>query len=251
MLWAQLRRKVSLEHERSEDVLTSNVFGTLRYLELHVGLIPALSGSSGEHAGAMREVLRNADSAGYCFWKWLPGPGSCGCEPDVLLELRRAGKIIGLILIEAKYRAGKSSVADPAAVPGSSPRDQLAREWVCVEHHAQRNNVPAFLVFLTADNSVPTRALDEATVDLERCGCAPGNFLWLSWTQLASSLVSDHPMISDLRALLERGYGFRTFDGFSKTWPRLMWSLSAAPSRARHANLQSWNMHALTWRLEQ
>jgi hypothetical protein len=96
-------------------------------------LLPLLERAKDQNGGRLPPQLLNAGIADYCFWPWLEEEACDGCEPDVLIRLDgTAGK--GLVLIEAKYRSGKSSVQDE----GERPNDQLAREWVNAQTLAQR-----------------------------------------------------------------------------------------------------------------
>ena len=63
MLWAQLSGKVPADHERFEDVLTSNVFGTIRYVPLRTGLVPILARVAGDDSSELRLLLENIDGS--------------------------------------------------------------------------------------------------------------------------------------------------------------------------------------------
>ena len=56
---------------------------------------------------------KDAIEAQYQFWPWLQEPDCLGVEPDVLIQIRDSRGTTHLILIEAKYRSGKSSFAEP------------------------------------------------------------------------------------------------------------------------------------------
>ena len=56
MLWAQLSGKAPVDHGRSEDVLTSNVFGALRYVPLRAGVVAILSRAAGDHAAILADT---------------------------------------------------------------------------------------------------------------------------------------------------------------------------------------------------
>ena len=85
MLEALLHGKLSREQENMEDILTSNVFGLLRYLPPSDGLLQFLG------MGRMRDGrqplanLPEDTTAEYEFWPWIKESGN-GCEPDVLLS---------------------------------------------------------------------------------------------------------------------------------------------------------------------
>lgn len=101
-----------------EDVLTSNVFGALRYLEPRWGVGPVLAGCD----------LAPIDSADLEFW-----PYADGCEPDVVIDLGHT-----IVLVEAKLNADFG--------PDQLPREVLfahrradGRPWrvLCVTPHAR------------------------------------------------------------------------------------------------------------------
>lgn len=249
MLWAQLRGKVPIHSERSEDLLTSNVFGTLKYVPFQGGIYPVLSAAVGDCSPGFHPLLQGADEVQFEFWPWLERWAHHGCEPDVLLRLTKMGRNIGFVLVEAKYLSGKSSVADPAATAGSAPRDQLAREWVNVQRLADEQKVPAFLLFVTADAAFPLASFRETQEDLTRCGLGSANLLWLSWTGIARALARDRPILQDLCTLLEGRYGFRAFAGLTASVSRLEWQwVQRIPETPRPA---SWVMEPLTWRFGQ
>jgi len=102
MVVAELCGKISRTganiSDRSEDLLTSDTFGALRYLRPDEGLIPILCAAKrflagkclefGE-VGALRETL---------FWNTLKES-----EPDVILVFEKS-----VVFIEVKYLSSKS-----------------------------------------------------------------------------------------------------------------------------------------------
>lgn len=246
MLSAQLSGKVPIDHEQFEDVLTSNVFGTLRYVPLHTGLIPILSRVTGDDSSELRALLEDIDGIKDEFWPWLEEWPGHGCEPDVMLRLTSMGQLRGIVLVEAKYLSGKSSVADPHAVAGSRPCDQLAREWINVQRLGERERVPVFLLYVTADPALPIAELEETQRDLTRCRLPPAKLLWLSWFEIARVLDRSQPLLSDLRDLLERRYEFRTFDGLRSDFFRLTWRW--APIQSPMEAISDWHLTTLAWR---
>ena len=80
MLMALLRGKLSREQENLEDILTSNVFGLLKYLPPEEGLFPFLS-----HAQTLdgRRPLEGAVPGAkveYQFWPWYAEEDCNACE---------------------------------------------------------------------------------------------------------------------------------------------------------------------------
>src|SRR5688500_11272026 len=113
MTIAELHGKLSSESadDRSEDLLTSDVFGTMRYLAGGEGFLNWFASAkapvqTGWTFGTMAALLEPTRVVGirYAFWPMLPN----GREPDVclLVSLRDADPL--LICIEAKYFSGMS-----------------------------------------------------------------------------------------------------------------------------------------------
>lgn len=133
MLEAILRGKLSREQANMEDILTSNVFGLLKYLPPQEGLFPFLAQATtppprGNPLAFLSTTpgIRQEDVT-YQFWPlWSTHKEWRKCEPDVVLRITTPeGKVA--VLVEAKYRSGKSSEADERE--DTPPNDQLAREW--------------------------------------------------------------------------------------------------------------------------
>ena len=94
--------------EGMEDLLTSDVFGTFRYLEPNQGLIPFLSKAIGFEGDIKPDFLHDVISAEYFFW---PRTSKLNREPDLVIILTRSDKTFISLVIEAKYFSGKSNVS--------------------------------------------------------------------------------------------------------------------------------------------
>jgi hypothetical protein len=140
MLKALLHGKLSREQENMEDIVTSNVFGTVQYLANSSDLIQFLSKAAllnretGQEGLPLGDLPSNAHIE-FEFWPWLNDHVCAGCEPDVLLRVDSGGDRRYLILIEVKYHSGKSSEASETTEQTNSgdatkkAEDQLAKEW--------------------------------------------------------------------------------------------------------------------------
>jgi hypothetical protein len=219
---ALLHGKLSREQKNMEDILTSNVFGLMEYLPPEEALFPFLAESSdlvGEHPLAfLRDVKGGA--ATYTFWPWWPGgEGRRGCEPDVVVEIDTDGRSL-LVLVEAKYRSGKSSGADEAE--DTPPNDQLAREWDNLRLRAREADREPFLLYVTTDPGRPRSEMEDSVREYraKRPGDSePLHMLWLSWRHFPVALGnSEERMIGDLRAVLLR-LGLEFFCGFRQFSP--------------------------------
>lgn len=247
MIFAELQGKLgqnhSRAHERAEDVLTSTVFGLLRYLPLAEWLMPLARrirpiqvdrGPSFPPDGNWLEVSRVA-RCNVVLWQRRSPYG----EPDVLLWLRDAqGALVHLVVIEVKLYSPKSGSASYVSVDADDEdseeelagidRDQLARYWrfACEEvvrahaaDPAKKPNAPppaVSLVYLTAHPTAPSKDL---LISLAAGGSAM-RLGWLSWFDVwqvvhDAAQASGSLPAADLKALLEHK-GFRRFMGFRR-----------------------------------
>jgi hypothetical protein len=245
MLQAQLRGKLRRTQENLEDLLTSSVFGALKYVSSEDGLCTLLGYARAGDSGKLRLVLadRPFQSVEYQFWRPLKEPDCIACEPDVLLEIRTRSGRLARILIEAKYRSGKSSEALDGADATQPPNDQLAREWDNLSSLCSRDDAIPILVYLTADPSPPRQEIEASQRDLTLHHRGRGNILWLSWRDCAAALAPiDHPMISDLCGMLRDRYGFTRFEGIVVPAPtRASWAFADASARIRASTVSQFD----------
>jgi hypothetical protein len=211
-------------HEGMEDLLTSDVFGTMLYVGwqpvFHAWMseaqcAPSLSpGSSFAQYLPASEDIRNV---AYSFWPRLPN----NREPDVALLIECADQSTSLIVVEAKYRSGLSGekqLIDEAQGLFDLTPSQLGR-WrfrppIRPLHSASLRKV---LLYVTQDSSLPA-------TDLIREGNTawPIPAFWLSWKSLSRHLESERNsssssslLLEDLRELLKRKK-LRDFVGFDQ-----------------------------------
>lgn len=120
MTIAELHGKLS-PFEGMEDLLTSDVFGTFRYLEPNQGLVPFLSGAVGFEGDIKPDFLHDVVSAEYFFW---PRTSKLNREPDLVIILTRSDGTFISLVIEAKYFSGKSNIyRDDQPVLEQTPED--------------------------------------------------------------------------------------------------------------------------------
>jgi hypothetical protein len=208
MLAAILRGKLSPEQENMEDILTSNVFGALKYVAPEEALLPFLAEAQqaetkGKSLAWLKDV--NGVNADYCFWPWWEESGCVGCEPDVVLRIDSPNGKKSLVLVEAKLFSGKSSEGSEEEL---HPTDQLAREWHNLVHVARREDREPVLIYLTAGFCCPLDAVDASRKNFEAKTLTkeqPFECLWLSWRHLEKVIRNDdHPILKDLWAVLQR-----------------------------------------------
>ncbi len=177
MIEALLHGKLSRQQENLEDLLTSAVFGRLKLLPAHV-LGAFLARAQTLQGARPLEPLASPRSVEYAFWPQLRAAGCDDTEPDVLLIVHPHAGAARRVLVEAKYRSGKSSRAGGDEEPGAdvvSPgerriRDQLAREW----EHLSNLDPEGWVVYLTPSFVMPRSDLVEAQEELRARGRPPG-----------------------------------------------------------------------------
>jgi len=207
MFEAQLHGKLTIDQENLEDILTSNTFGAFKYVSPKEGLGLFLQKAINPSDNSSLELPDIAD-ARYEFWKWLEEKGCNGCEPDVLIELNHEDGTKTMVLVEAKYRSGKSSEADE----GEKCNDQLAREWENLSLLAKRENARPILIYVTADFALPIHEIKESQEELKSKGKEPANIYWLSWRYIPEVFKdSADIMLQDLVKLFEERYGLTFF----------------------------------------
>lgn len=240
MLQAQLKGKLSIEQENLEDILTSNVFGSLKYLPVQEGLLPFLGNAMSIEGGCLAGYFTNVINADYQFWQWLNMSGCEGCEPDVLIVLCHSDGFKSLVLVEAKYRSGKSSETDEesdveAIEEETPPKDQLAKEWHNLLALAEEIDAKPLLVYVTADFAIPRKDILESQKELERKGLAPAEIYWLSWRDLKRSMKeSTHPIVFDLINLITNRYQLTTFEKLSLgSSLQCSWNFKGIPLKVR------------------
>ena len=219
MIPAFLRGKLSREQENLEDLLTSCVFGVLRYLPVNEGLLPYLQLAKYPDGRMLLEHIDSVYEAKYDFWPWLTVRDGQGAEPDLLIHIKAEQKYT--LLVEAKFKSGKSTLASEEE---PVPVDQLAREWDnLLQLCAESRSIPMML-YLTADTSIPRQDLDESAREFaaKRPDLAykhPFCCAWLSWRDLPEAFGKTRGAIqSDLVALMER-LGLVFFRGISRIAP--------------------------------
>ena len=120
----------SLGYEYTEDILTSTVFGTIKYLRSDIALIPFIESAFlydekrttlWEKLNSEGIELRCYREVEYVFWPWNQKFG----EPDIILIFSNHahGLDDSLLVVEAKFKSPKS---------GTDENDQLARYFQAI-----------------------------------------------------------------------------------------------------------------------
>ena len=227
MTIAEIRGKISETgvtlSERMEDLLTSDIFGCMRYVPPGRLLVPFLRTACSFHGIPLRIPDRIIQTH-YSFWPWLKVPGCIPCEPDVAIGLETTARTIHLFLIEAKYYSGLSSDEDERP----EPNDQLARQldnllamkiealhWGHGLRTASRN-----LIFVTQHMGMPRDLLRQSLCEYEDKRGTVGDIFWTSWRflpQIIDSALSretnpEHATVMRdmLKLLIRKGLVFFT-----------------------------------------
>lgn len=212
MTIAEIRGKISQTgqnlSERMEDLLTSDIFGCMRYLPTQNALIPFLQTACSLHGNTLiipGKVLR----LHWSFWPWLKLAGCIPCEPDVIIGLETEDNHVHLILIEAKYYSGLSSEEDERA----EPNDQLARELdnldavscATLGWRTHLKIASRVLLFLTQDMGIPHDLLVKSLSEYTRKRNKKGDMYWTSWRFLPPILERslEKETIQENKAVLE------------------------------------------------
>lgn len=250
-------------HEYMEDLLTSDVFGTMKYAGLENGFLDWLSQAEPAPIEPAPSPIRTyldperIAYADYSFWPTLEN----NLEPDVSILLWFDEGDALLILIEAKYLSGVGDWAENGqaslySLTGNQIADQVRGlkqmsvkgllGWFDSTLGSRPTGAESAIrrihLFITAHTSLPGQDYELATRRLGSRWPLPA--YWLSWTSLAECLrphmqQSDRrlaELIGDLWKLLQRKglVPFRGFDmepwhgpsGRDSFWQEKWWSMS-------------------------
>ena len=228
MTIAEIRGKISDTginlSERMEDLLTSDIFGCMRYLPPEKAWLPFLHTACSLH-GNVFTIPDGIVRIHYSFWPWLNLPGRIPCEPDVMLGIETNGCAVHVVLVEAKYYSGLSSEEDE----GLEPNDQLARELDNLDGVSpldlgwkpELDIVSRTLLFLTRDMGIPRSLLAQSLAEYKRKRNRDDDIFWASWRFLPfileqnlekESSPENIAVLEDMLKLLQRK-GLVVFSG--------------------------------------
>ena len=224
MVMAELGGKISRSganiSDRSEDLLTSDVFGALRYLPPDEGLIRILCAAKRFSDGKCFEFGEGEGLRETLFWNRLKES-----EPDVILVFEKS-----VVFIEVKYLSGKSGhfseELDAITNLEAASSDQLYREFVDL-HNYKGEFERRFLIYLSAHRRMPVEDIRAGSraISVLDAKLAPRyemHTFWLSWyavyttlLQLMADQKDPHRLLvlSDIKNLLFKK-GFRYFQGY-------------------------------------
>lgn len=187
MYVAELRGKLSERNERSEDILTSNVFSFFKYAKRRVFL------KSFFNMLGLEISDDDVDNAEFQFWPKYADK----TEPDLVII---AGKYY--LLIEAKYFSSFEW-------SGEKESSQLSREIKGGLYEAKSLNKEFYLVAVTADYVYKPDTFSQV-----REAVSFKSLIWVNWQRIYNLLISilegkyltleDRLFCQDLCSLLEQ-----------------------------------------------
>jgi hypothetical protein len=223
----------STAHERMEDLLTSDVFGTMNYVGWEYGFVDWLrSASSRDGKSCVGNMLPVNDlilGAQFLFWPRLKN----GCEPDLLIGIETKTGDLFLLMIEAKYLSGASDFEmdfenSRPERSGNQIADQV-NSFPDSFSNLKRKVVKKIHLYVTAHDSCPSEIYDRCTNHIIKKDIP---LFWLNWQSLSAFLEKIHiedqgrqTMINDLVKLLHRK-NLVPFQGFKinlfRDWPKFV-----------------------------
>jgi hypothetical protein len=203
-------------HDRMEDLLTSDVFGAMKYAGWRYGFIQWLRSAENpyDQHPAAKDVLpvsKNIKDIHFEFWPTLRG----GNEPDLMLCIETTDDRVTLVMIEVKYLSGPSDGSPPEEwVPGEDSGDQLAKQINGFPDRVAGCNVADVAdrvhIYLTRHDQCPRHCYDKAEQYLDRPDRV--KMFWLIWYTLHRFLVAElgeaqcgvRALLGDLSDLLKK-----------------------------------------------
>ncbi len=197
MTQAVIRGKISSSGanltERLEDLLTSDVFGRLRYLKSAEAIAPILGRIKNSKTGLQLGDLSvdPNQKVSYQFW-----PRINNVEPDLFLRVPLLNGRQMAVLVECKHKSGKS----PRAVKEENKEDklelaksdQLVREYLIVEELKKQYD-QAILLYITGHSAIPDEEIKEsaslaATISSQTRKMFLESTYWIGWVDIWSVL---------------------------------------------------------------
>lgn len=208
-------------HERMEDLLTSDVFGTMKYVGWQHGFINWLRSAQSPDGKYFAEDVLPVDDiikcARFMFWPLLKN----NREPDVLIGFETERGEIFQLMIEAKYFSGASDIEmDIERKMPDRSGNQIADQVNCFPDYfpdIQNKVIKNIHIYVTADDSCPLQTYERAVNHILKKEIS---LFWLNWQSLLAFLKNTQiedkgrqEMINDLINLLQRK-NLVPFDGF-------------------------------------
>lgn len=201
MIDAILKGKVSRDIEQMEDMLTSSVFGALKYsnskyLNTFIGKSVSLKDVE------LSKIIKINKIQKIIFWPKLFSEYCNKSEPDILIEAKSLDNKDLLFCVEAKLNSNKSSYPDDSKFPN----DQLAREYDNLFFLAQKRNIYNFyLIYLTKDIAPPVNDMKISINEYRLKRNKSMELYWLNWQSLIPLIkeCADNMLIDIYNLLLK------------------------------------------------
>ena len=206
-------------------------------------------------------------ATGWRFWPRLAHPNCTPCEPDVELSLTDGNGPL-LLLIESKYRSGKSSFA--TGDEHERPNDQLAREFDNLKRAAGTGRCA--VVYVTTDPYCPEAEIRESAAEYRTKRGSDPDIFWTSWRFLAPLLevvtLTRPGMLRDMCDLLlsldlttftrlrtsfaTPAWAFHRAAATRRLWavPPLTWSFTGGTRSSRPQESWRWRVPSVAWRFD-
>jgi len=233
-------------HDRMEDLLTSDVFGTMKYAGWQSGFMEWLRSAIHPFDGSTASMILPKDDdierLHYAFWPTLVN----GREPDLLIGVECADGRIIQVMVEAKYLSGASDVAlqdteITCYYSGNQIADQVNNFPKALPDWSNKPIAACIHMYVTAHYSCPTDIYENAKTFIEKSDIP---LFWVNWQSLPAFLIvareksvtdGTRALLSDLLGLLRRkglvpfaAYNDQTNSNFSHLVGRSFWSPSKA-----------------------
>lgn len=234
ILQGKLRHSSLQFNEQLEDLLTSEIFSRLRYLDLEVGLFPIIKRfqnvATKQHGLPIQSKLVGPPS--YLFWPRLSLKSGIVVEPDLIIILRIESNEQLVVVVECKHRSGKSGMKIPEEQEVdnyiSTPQDQLVKELLAANENYPESKV--VLLYLTGHTILPENDIDKSVESIKDFDGMDeaffyDNVYWIGWKDIWNILSEQRKTLSknqaasvvieDLTKLLDY-YGYRYYQGIPK-----------------------------------
>ncbi|WP_018922775.1 hypothetical protein [Salsuginibacillus kocurii] len=239
MLQSILHGKVPSVLVRSEDVLTSSVFGLLSYISspaLLVDMLAQVEPVLGERPFQVKPVTQ----VEFHFW-----PRLHTSEPDLVLVFCHEDDTYTLTAIEAKYLSPKSSLEKwevPAEDRSAAGRDQLVKQMQDLQLLETRRlfaipekaAVQYAMYYVTNDHIAPGTDLNETIRAMPKDLAMSMTLAWFDWAYIYEAVLrdrkrslQDEKIKRDLKQLCE-SLEFTRFGGFRhiKSVQKATWKIA-------------------------
>jgi len=175
--------------ERLEDLLTSDVFGRLRYLKPEEAIIPILNKIQNSKTCLQLEelIVDPTGKVSYQFWPYINN-----VEPDLFLIVPLVNDKQMAVLVECKHKSGKSPRAvkeeKKAVKLELAKSDQLVREYLIVED-LKKQYYRAILLYITGHSEIPDEELKESasligTISSQTKKMFYESTFWIGWADI-------------------------------------------------------------------